>query len=179
MICLGIDSGNRACGVVLYDSERRDATRILAPCASLPVDHVPALFASLHSIDFVAIERVQSTGQSGNDLLRTCEVVGRLWQSAEAEGHGVMLLYRREVCSWLHVHGAGKDAQVRRAMIEMHGGDKRAAVGLKRSPGPLYGVSGHAWQALGLSYVACSMLESGLMWASADDTGLWAERRRA
>ena len=37
------------------------------------------------------------------------------------------------------------------AFIEMHGGDKSTAIGKKYNPGPLYGVSSHAWQALGLA----------------------------
>ena len=36
------------------------------------------------------------------------------------------------------------------ACIELHGGDKTSAVGTKKNPGPLYGVSSHAWQALGV-----------------------------
>jgi hypothetical protein len=57
---------------------------------------------------------------------------------------------RREVCTALAISGANKDAQIREAMIELHGGTKAAAVGTKKAPGPLYGVTGHAWQALGL-----------------------------
>jgi len=36
----------------------------------------------------------------------------------------------------------------------MYGGTRDAAVGTKKTPGPLYGVSGHAWQALAVAVVA-------------------------
>ena len=68
-------------------------------------------------------------------------------------GLRVRLVYRREVCSVLDVSKGGKDAQVRQRMIEMHPG----GCGTKKAPGPLYGVSSHAWQALGLA-VAVTLL---------------------
>mgnify|MGYP000049346347 CR=1 FL=1 len=153
MIVLGIDPGPTHCGVVLYDST---AKHVLW---SFKDDSVSKALAtiSLKCPPLVAIERVQSTGQAGASLFRTCEVVGRLQQRAMDSGLPVVLLYRREVCSALHVHGAGKDAQVRRAMIEMHGGSKQVAVGTKKSPGALHGVASHAWQALGLAFVAAQL----------------------
>ena len=97
------------------------------------------------------IEQVMAQGQSGNDLLRTAEVSGRLYQCASVRsGATAHFMPRREVCSALGISGKGKDAQVREVMIEQHGGSKALAIGTKKAPGPLYGVSGHAWQALGL-----------------------------
>ena len=43
-----------------------------------------------------------------------------------------------------------KDAMVRAALIELHGGTRQVAIGTKQNPGPLHGVSSHAWQALGV-----------------------------
>ena len=72
--------------------------------------------------------------------------------------------YRREVLQALHCARKGnKDSLVRAALIEMHGGDKSAAGGNKKNPGPLHGVSSHAWQALGV--VVTHTLAFGDPWA--------------
>lgn len=145
-IVLGIDPGPETCGVVYYDIEDR---RALWPSPDMPVADVLADIARCAGAH-VVIEQVESYGIAGGSLLRTAEVGGRLWQRALDVGLPVTLMPRREVCRVLSVVGGGKDAQVRRAMIARHGGTQRAAVGVKASPGPLYGVSRHAWQALGL-----------------------------
>ena len=152
MIVLAIDPGPVKCGVVLYDDHNRI---VLYTLKAATVDQAVDLVRDAKGSDtLIAIERVQSMGQAGASLLQTSEVVGRLHQRALDSGLPVVLLYRREVCSHLHVHGAGKDSQVRQRMIEAHGGSREIAVGTKRNPGPLHGVASHAWQALGLAYVA-------------------------
>ena len=53
-----------------------------------------------------------------------------------------------------HISGPGaSDARIRAALIDRYGGigGKRAAVGLKASPGPLYGIANDAWAALALA----------------------------
>ena len=98
---------------------------------------------------------MQSYGISGGSLLQTSEVVGRLQQRALDLGLPVSLHYRRDVLRFLDVTGRGnRDSLVRMRLIEMHGGTRAAAIGLKASPGPLYGVSGHAWQALAVALCA-------------------------
>ena len=153
MIVLGIDPGPEACGVAVYNNTAR---KIVEAHKALPV--LEALFlldVYTGRADLVAIERVQSYGISGSSLLRTSEVVGRLWQCSEALRLPTVLLYRREVLRGLDVTGKGnRDALVRERLIEMHGGERRKAQGTKKEPGPLYGVSSHAWQALGLAVVA-------------------------
>lgn len=152
MRVLGIDPGPTTSGLVVYDTEAR---RVLVAASAATLDEVHHRLQVLegeapYGEGVVVIERVQSYGIPGNDLLRTSEVVGRLWQMAAALPREVTLLYRREVCAALDVTGGSKDALVRARMLEMHGGTRAAAVGTKAKPGPLYGVSGHAWQALGL-----------------------------
>jgi hypothetical protein len=164
VIVLGIDPGPTHCGVVLYDT---DEGRALDSAKDMPIDSVlvvlrnpRGLFRScVAPIDLVTIERPQFSGQrnASAELLRTAEVVGRLQQRALDSGLTVSLLTRREVCRELHVSGAGKDGQVRTAMIEEHGGSKEVAVGTKKNPGKLYGVTSHAWQALGLAFVAAQL----------------------
>jgi hypothetical protein len=156
MNILGIDPGPEWCGVVAYCPDRRRVTYTdtLSVMGALEI-------VEEWKIGHVAIERVQSYGIAGGSLLRTSEVVGKLWQAAERRGCRVDLLYRRDVLRVLDVTGKGnRDALVRQRMIEMHGGTRSAACGLKKAPGPLYGVSGHAWQALAVAVVAGELLKA-------------------
>ena len=43
---------------------------------------------------------------------------------------------------------------VRHTMIEIHGGDRRTAIGNNNNPGPLHGVTSHAWAALAVAVAA-------------------------
>ena len=156
MIILGIDPGPSVCGVVVYDTVARRVVvshKEVGVMGAIVLLHVYSLHLPPYEpVDLVAIERVQSYGISGGDLLRTAEVCGRLWQASAVP---VRLVYRREVLRALDVSGRGnRDSLVRARLIEMHGGTRREAQGLKRSPGPLYGVAGHAWAALGVAVAA-------------------------
>ena len=55
----------------------------------------------------------------------------------------------------LHLCGSAraKDTNIRAALIDRFGGTggRRAAVGLKASPGPLYGIRSHEWAALAVA----------------------------
>jgi hypothetical protein len=59
-------------------------------------------------------------------------------------------VYRRDVK--LHICGSqrAKDANIRQALIDCYGG-KVEAIGKKKAPGPLYGISSHAWSALAVA----------------------------
>ena len=105
---------------------------------------------------------IRTTAKSGmmffpTQVLDTAIVVGRLWE-AFVRGDGdrldPMLLSRRDVKHHLCGGSQAKDAQIREAMIDRFGGTKAKAVGLKKTPGPLYGVSKDVWAALavGVTY---------------------------
>ena len=153
MIVLGIDPGPTHCGFCVYDNR---APRVIEAHKALPiVETLTALDIYAGRAALVAIERVQSYGIAGSSLLRTSEIVGRVWQCSEALRLPTVLLYRREVLRGLDVTGKGnRDSLVRQRLIEIHGGDRASAVGTKAKPGPLYGVASHAWQALAVAVVA-------------------------
>lgn len=99
----------------------------------------------------LAIEMVRSFGASGDSLYETAAWVG-LFAGAWPGMH--RLVYRSDERLML-LPGERKisDAAVRRAVIEAFpqtGGGKEPAIGTKKEPGPLYGVSSHAWQAIGI-----------------------------
>ena len=154
MLILGIDPGPTTSGVVFYCTESR---AVLASASALTADEVIRWIRGGNPTPYVhhrvIIEQVMSQGQSGNDLFRTAEASGRFWQVADDEdvlGLPPVYMPRREVCSALGVAGKGKDSQITAVMVEIHGGSMKAAKGTAKDPGPLYGVKGHAWQALGL-----------------------------
>ena len=120
MITLAFDPGPTKCGVAAFCHDTR---RVTLTWNGASVEECLELLATSGEFDQVAIERVQSYGISGSSLLRTSEVVGRLWQAALAKGAPVHLIYRREVLSELDVSGRGsRDAQVRQRLLEMFGG---------------------------------------------------------
>lgn len=102
----------------------------------------------------LAIERIASYGMAvGREVFETCEWVGR-FQQAFRDPAGVVLVYRKDVK--LHLCGThlAKDANVRQAIIDLYpatGGGKTPQIGTKAQPGPLYGVSSHAWPAIGVA----------------------------
>ena len=100
----------------------------------------------------VAVERTQA-GPPSTAVVRTTEVVGRIWEACTARSMDCHLYYRRQVLQALGCARQGnKDSHVRNALIEIHGGSRQVAIGKKADPGPLHGVSSHAWQALGIVF---------------------------
>ena len=158
MLILGIDPGPNASGVVVYDSVAR---RVIHSDKTATETDIGLLLIPTHKfrLAHIIIERPAAMGPMGagkvGHMLDTAWAAGRLEAIAEranSTGTTVHTLTRREVVRHLGVmSGKGSaDARVRAACIADHGGTQRAAVGVKREPGPLYGVSSHSWQALGL-----------------------------
>lgn len=97
---------------------------------------------------FLAIEMIASYGMPvGAEVFNTCLWIGRFVQ---AWGGPFTLVYRREVKMFLCGNNAAKDGNIRQALIDRYGG-KVAAIGNKKSPGPLYGISADVWSALAVA----------------------------
>lgn len=156
-LILGIDPGLKRIGVVLYDPE---AHRVVFTDKAMPL---PALYDYISMLAHrgmpvrVALERVQSCSQSGQDLLDTAYVCGQIARQCEIDGLPVTLIYRRQVLDSLRVPGGCvRDTGVRRRLIEMHPGGK----GRKKTPGPLYGVASDGWAALAVAVALDRGIES-------------------
>lgn len=107
----------------------------------------------------LAIEMVASYGMPvGREVFETVRWIGRFqqaWHSPEA----VELVYRRDVKLYLCGSPRAKDANIRQALLDMFprtGGGKTPQIGTKAQPGPLYGVSSHAWSALAVALTSLS-----------------------
>ncbi|KOQ78866.1 hypothetical protein ABW45_04665 [Stenotrophomonas maltophilia] len=96
--------------------------------------------------DQLAIEMIASYGMAvGREVFETCVWVGRfqqVWRHPDA----VRLVYRRDVKLHLCGNAKAKDANIRKALLDLIGPQ-----GTKKSPGPTYGVKSHAWAALGVA----------------------------
>ena len=152
MIVLGIDPGPETHGAVVYDVEAR---RVLWAVKAARAGDIADVCRG-QELSAVLIERPAAMGPMGagkvGHMLDTAWAGGALAREWQGYGYPVHTMTRREVLRGLGVlSGSGSsDARVRAACIADHGGTQVAAVGRKASPGPLYGVSSHAWQALGL-----------------------------
>lgn len=147
---IGIDPGPRTSGLVVYELPAFGPGRIRSCFKEADLEQVRCVLATAPQGVEVCIECTQAGPPSGA-VVKTTEVVGRLMERCEVLGLDYHVYYRREVLQALGCARQGnKDSHVRNALIELHGGTKQVAVGTKRAPGPLYGLSSHAWQALGV-----------------------------
>jgi len=157
---LGIDPGPETSGLVVY--HQHDHYPHGKVVLSVAKAHLMVIRAHLTAFGLrahhecaelhVVIERTQA-GPPSTAVVRTTEVVGRLMEACEVRALDYSLYYRRQVLQALGCARQGnKDSHVRNALIEIHGGTRQVAIGRKQTPGPLYGVSSHAWQALGVVF---------------------------
>lgn len=146
-LVLAIDPGTDKSGWCLFDGDRVIDSGVEENAKLMRV-------AGQSSADVLAIEMIASYGMAvGREVFETCVWVGRFLQ-AWRDPEQVRLVYRREVKLHLCGTAKAKDANIRQALLDMFprtGGGKTPQVGTKAAPGPLYGVSSHAWAALGVA----------------------------
>jgi hypothetical protein len=94
------------------------------------------------------IEMVASYGMPvGREVFETV-----LWAGRFAEAHkNAGFLYRQDVKLNLCKSTKANDASIRQALIDRFGPGKEKALGTKKAPGPLYGVTKDVWAALALA----------------------------
>ena len=150
MTFLAIDPGTDKSGYVVY----RDS--VLAS-GVMPNDEMLAYIQRSHmqiNAYSLAIEMVSSYGMPvGREVFETVRWIGR-FQQAWYEPEKVNYAYRRDVKLHLCGTARAKDANIRKALLDLFprtGGGKTPQVGTKSAPGPLYGVSSHAWSALAVA----------------------------
>lgn len=149
---LAIDPGNTQSGWCIFDGQR------VIESGVLPNDEMLSKIEQCGCKE-LAIEMIASYGMAvGKDVFETCVWVGRFYQLwSETNGREPFLVYRKDVKMHLCHTMKAKDANIRQAIIDSFpatGGGKIPQVGTKAKPGPLYGVSSHAWAALGVALTA-------------------------
>lgn len=156
-----IDPGTRTSGTVLFDPDT-GAVREANP--RHPNDDLLDLLRNRWTWDtqeatagapIVAIEQFKAAGGGhgiGGDSVHTIQWTGRFQEAAHPLR--VRLVTRLEVLRHLGIaaNARNKDGHVIDRCCDLYGGPPRAAAkGTKKQPGPLYGMSSHAWQALGVA----------------------------
>lgn len=148
---LGIDPGTTESGYVemgdagnVLASGTEDNHQILVRIGNWPAKHP------------VVIEMIESQGMAvGQSTFETCVWIGRMMGAYQ----GVKLIRIKRGDVKLHICGTkrAKDSNIRQALIDKYppaGGGKTPQVGTRAQPGPLYGVTSHAWQALAVAVTA-------------------------
>lgn len=146
---LAIDPGNTQSGWCLFDGQRVHDSGVLENEEMLAK-------VVTHRDKLLAIEMIASYGMPvGREVFETCVWIGRFVQAHRPNCW--QLVYRKDVKMYLCGSMKAKDGNIRQAIIDLFpatGGGKVAQIGTKSRPGPLYGVSSHAWAALGVAITA-------------------------
>ena len=144
---LAVDPGDQLSAFVVYDGK-------------WPVDHgklgneelLQRLYGDLncwpHHCQHLAIEMAESFGAKvWNQVFLATLWAGRF---VEAFGGPYTLMSRQKTKLYVTGNPRAKDSQVRACLIDRYGG-KAMAIGDKRIPGPLYGLTADRWAALALA----------------------------
>jgi len=147
MRVLAIDPGPTESAYAIYNG------RIVERFEKVPNNRMNHILThpSAHPCDYlhsVVIEQIASMGMAvGEEVFETCVWTGRFIESADRAGLRVNRVKRTEVKMHLCGSMQARDSNIRQALIDRFGG-KDEAIGKKKNPGPLYGVSGDVWSAL-------------------------------
>lgn len=154
-IVLALDPGPAQTGWVEFDGER------VLDCGVMPNAELLERLPHDQRASILAIEMIASYGMPvGREVFETCVWIGR-FQQAWGSPESVRLVYRRDVKLLLCGTSKAKDPNVRQALIDLFprkGGGATPQIGTKHAPGPLYGVSTHAWPALGVAVTTLHQL---------------------
>jgi hypothetical protein len=155
---LAIDPGDVESALLVYDTETR------APRWWAKVPNAQALELISKHLDMLAVEMIASYGMPvGKTTFETCLWIGRFIERWEIQtGRPWLLVYRLDVKMHLCGNSRAKDANIRQALIDRYGPGRAAAIGRKATPGPLYGMSGDGWAALGVAVTAAETRLGGV-----------------
>jgi hypothetical protein len=152
-----IDPGSERSAWLMYDPRTSLVRGFEKVVNDVLLEH---LRSGVHvaDVDVVAIEQIEPRYglNPGWETLDTARWVGRFEEAAHPTR--VARLTRSDILRHLGVVTRGPnrttaDAGVRAALIDRFGGTggKTAAIGLKATPGPLYGISQDVWAALSVA----------------------------
>jgi hypothetical protein len=149
MTVLAIDPGSAQSAWVLYNAE---GARQFAIAPNDAVRRLLQESLDAFAAESLVIEEIASYGMPvGREVFQTVRWAGRFEETAINAGWPVVhYLPRRDVKLHLCGSARAKDANIRQALLDRFGGAQKA-VGCKKTPGPLYGVSKDVWAALALA----------------------------
>lgn len=156
MTVFAIDPGPAQSGWCLYapDGQLEDA--------GVADNHDLLGWVRASQVSSLAIEMVASYGMPvGREVFDTVRWIGR-YQQAWRDPDAVRLVFRQDAKLHLCRSPKAKDANVRQAILDRYprtGGGAVPQIGTKKQPGPLYGVSSHAWPAIAVAIYATEVRE--------------------
>lgn len=152
MKLLAIDPGYTQSAHVLYDTEEAKPMVWATLSNAKTLQVIDTLGFGPDAFELLAVEMVASYGMPvGKEVFETVLWAGRFVERAPCD---VRLIYRADVKLHLTNSRRSKDPHVRQALLDKFGPGKELAVGKKASPGPLYGLTGDCWAALGVAVTA-------------------------
>ena len=183
MRVLGVDPGTDHSGYVVYD---HDALSVVSSGEMDNDDLVVAIWRGRFIVDVMAIENIECMGFAvGRSTFDTAIWIGRFveaWRISSGKpeirvsrGDEKIVICGRKTYKNPKTgkpKGIG-DSEIKNALKERFpqtGGGKVPSVGTKASPGPWYGVRGHAWSALAVAVTCCEL--SGQEGPGSTDTPL-------
>jgi hypothetical protein len=150
MNIVAIDPGPEVSGVVILSPERRIISAQILANTKIVADlriGTPCPFPH------VAIEMIASYGMPvGAEVFDTCTWIGR-FEEAYVHSDLTARYFRKDIKAHLCGTTKAKDANVRQALIDLLG-----PPGVKKAPGPTYGIKSHLWAALALAIYAQHVL---------------------
>jgi len=158
-IVLAIDPGNVKSAYTLYDPEQHK----LIEFGKIDNEELQIRMYELRNkTKYLAIEGMKSYGQRvGSTVFNTCIWIGRYLQQWEMDGGETKIIYRHQVKSFITPKVKSNDSKIRTALIGMFpatGLDSKgrpSSIGIKKNPGPLYGVTADVWSALAIALTFC------------------------
>lgn len=143
MSVLAIDPGYEQSAFVVFDGRRIDEHGIV-PNSELR----SRLGQFSFLVDVVVLEQIESFGMAvGREVFETVFWTGRFFESVE--GCPAERMPRRAVKVHLCQSARAQDSNIRTALLDRFGGS--AAIGKKKTPGPLFGIKSHEWAALAIA----------------------------
>lgn len=150
-----IDPGPETSAWVLYDDARK---QVFDACACEGNDAIiSGMLSGVYpgnGTRVCVIEEIVFYGRPvGRAIFETCTWIGRFEQCLLMMEHEVRLISQPQVRLHLCGNLRAGDCDIRQAIIDRFGSNRKAAIGTKKDPGPLYGIKSHAWSALALAIV--------------------------
>lgn len=153
MRILACDPGNDKSAFLVFDMELMRPIRWWLEPNSQCRDRIVRVPTHNHCLSIEYTPPYVMTTKSGrpfvgNQVVMTAIEIGRFIQCWDGDHE---LVSRLNVKRHMLGRTNGNDAMVRQSILERYGGTRRAAVGIKKEPGPLYGVKSDVWAALAVA----------------------------
>ena len=144
----GVDPGTTKSGVAYFDTENN---RVVWSSGDMPNADVLGWIRRYRDQDDtdIALERIAAIygGVVGGETVKTIQFCGRVIEAAQPKV--IRCLSPQEIRQAICGTAKAKDPGVTQALL-----DKIGPKGTKKSPGPTFGVSSHAWRGLAAAYAS-------------------------